>query len=112
MTCDTCMNDPYCGWNVRNSVCENARLTESNLVSLNSNLCSRFKRQDVPKSIELLSGTNAYLHCNIQEEYLYEFVQWRKDDQLLDFNTANNIFLTVNRGKNSFVINIKFSSLV
>ena len=78
-------------------------MTSSNLVSLNSNLCSRFKRQDVPKQIQLTSGTNAYLKCNIQEEYLYESVQWRRDDQQLDFDSVNNIFLTLNRGKALFL---------
>lgn len=107
------MNDPYCGWNVRNSVCENAKMTGSNLVSLNSNLCSRFKRQNVPKPIQLISGANAYLQCNIQEEYLYEFVEWHKDDQLLDLSSANNIFLTVNRGKKiTLYFKIKFKNIL
>jgi hypothetical protein len=36
-----CMTDPYCGWNVRKSTCDDIK-SNTNLIALNPNLCSRY----------------------------------------------------------------------
>lgn len=98
--CSTCMNDPYCGWNIRKSQCEDIKLSNNNLVSLNNNLCSRFQRQENIKVMQLEAGSYVQLECNIQDSYLFDFVEWRKDQKPIDFASINskNMFLTWNRG--------------
>lgn len=99
--CSTCMNDPYCGWNIRKSQCEDVKQSKNNLVSLNTNLCSRFQRQENVKVMQLDSSSTAFvqLECNIADSYLFEFVEWRKDQKKIDFSdvSSKNMFLTWNR---------------
>jgi hypothetical protein len=38
--CSSCMMDPYCGYNVRKGSCDDLK-SNSNLVSMNANICSR-----------------------------------------------------------------------
>jgi hypothetical protein len=89
------MTDPYCGWNIRKNTCEGVD-TNTNLIALNANLCSRFPRQESVKSIHLDSGATAKLDCNILEKYLYDFVEWKKDEKILSLN--ENIILTESKG--------------
>jgi hypothetical protein len=98
--CTTCMNDPYCGWNIKKNVCEDVN-SNRNLVTLNQNMCSRIQRQENIKSIQLDSGAYAQLECNINDSYLFEFIEWKKDQQPIDFNSDlnKNIFLTWNKSK-------------
>ncbi len=93
--CTTCMRDPYCGWNIRQNVCEYAE-TSVNLVALNENLCSRFHKQESVKSVAAEQGGSQKLECRVTDEYLLEFVEWTKDDSALVF--TDNIFLSESKG--------------
>jgi len=89
--CTTCMRDPYCGWNIRQNTCDSIKMNV-NVVALNENLCSRFQRQDDVRSVAAESKSSLRLSCDINEPYLFEFVQWFKDDREIKFN--ENIFLS------------------
>lgn len=69
-------------------------------MALNPGLCSRLERQDNFKSIQMESGAFAILKCNLNDEYLYNFIDWKKDQQFIDFNNLDNpnIFLTWKKG--------------
>lgn len=88
------------GWNLRKNTCEDATKASANLVPLNQNLCSRLERQENIKSIQLESGAFAVLECNLNDNYLYEYVEWRKDQKAIDFSqiSSQNMFLTWNKG--------------
>ena len=104
--CTPCMSDPYCGWNIKKNVCEDVN-SNRNLVTLNQNMCSRIQRQENIKSIQLDAGAYAQLECSINDPYLFEFIEWKKDQQPIDFNSDSNknIFLTWN--KSEFLIFIE-----
>ena len=93
--CSLCMNDPYCGWNIKKNTCETLK-SNANLVTLNQNLCSRLQRQENVKSVQLESGSFALLECSVNDEYLFEFVEWRKGQEVIDFTKLNgsNMFQT------------------
>ena len=96
--CSTCMNDPYCGWNIRKNVCEEATPTATNLITLNPSLCSRFQKQENVKSLQIESNSNYKLECNILDAYLYDHVEWRKDSELIDVKSSQNYYLTTEKG--------------
>lgn len=89
--CTTCMRDPYCGWNIRQNVCEYADAS-ANLVALNEKLCSRFHKQESVISVAAEQGASVKLECHIMDRYLMKFVEWTKDDSLVAF--TKNIFLS------------------
>jgi hypothetical protein len=101
------MTDPYCGWNIRKNTCENSK-SNNNLIVLNSNLCSRFQRQDNIKQIQVESGANIKLECGIVDDYLFNFVEWSKDQVLIQLhpNYKNNMLLTDNKG--NFILSLIF----
>jgi len=49
--------------------------------------------------MQLEAGSYVQLECNIQDSYLFDFVEWRKDQKPIDFASINskNMFLTWNR---------------
>ena len=77
-TCGFCMSDPHCGWNIRSNRCQNTN-SNANLINLNLNLCSRLDRQESVKSVEAETGSTLVLECNIRDKYLYELIEWKKD---------------------------------
>jgi len=89
--CSTCMVDPYCGWNIRSHKCENVE-SNTNLIALNSNLCSRFQRLETSKFVHLDNAASAKLDCGVSDEYLLDQVQWKREEKPIDYN--NNIFLS------------------
>lgn len=89
------MKDPHCGWNIRTNRCENIK-SNSNLVNLNLNLCSRLERQENIKSVEIESGSALLLECNIKDEYLFGLIEWKKDQIPLSANTQN-VYFTWNK---------------
>lgn len=91
VVCSLCMRDPYCGWNIRSNACEFVG-TNSNLVALNENLCSRFQSQKNLKSMMVETRSTVRLDSNIANKYLLKAVEWKKDDIPVVFN--ENIFLT------------------
>lgn len=95
--CSACMNDPYCGWNIRKNVCEEATTTATNLITLNPNLCSRFQKQENIKTLQIESGTNVKLECNIIDSYLHGHVEWRKDQEPIDFQSSKIFYLTTEK---------------
>ena len=94
------MTDPYCGWNIRKNTCENSK-SNNNLIVLNSNLCSRFQKQDNIKQMQVESGANIKLECGIVDEYLFDFVEWSKDQAPIQLHSSykNNMVLTDTKGK-------------
>lgn len=92
--CTTCMKDPYCGWNIRSNTCEFVN-ANANLVALNENLCSRFQTEENTRQVLAETGGSARLDCGISDKYLYEFVEWTKDNKHVHLN--ENIFLTDSR---------------
>ena len=103
--CSLCMRDPYCGWNLRKNACEDAtKVTSSttNLVPLNPSLCSRLERPENIKSIQLEIGSFVVLECQLAADhaYLYPYIEWRRDQQPIDFNqiSSANLFLTWKKG--------------
>lgn len=95
--CSTCMNDPYCGWNIRKNVCEEATPTATNLITLNPSLCSRFQKQENVKTLQIEANTNLKLECNILDAYLYDHVEWRKDSELIDVKSSASYYLTTEK---------------
>lgn len=94
--CTTCMRDPYCGWNIRQNTCDSVK-ANVNVVALNENLCSRFQRQDNVRAVVAESKSSVRLSCEINEPYLYEFVEWKKNEKEIGF--SENIFLSDAKGK-------------
>jgi len=96
--CSTCMTDPYCGWNIRKNMCENTR-NNNNLIVFNSNLCSKFQKQDNTKMIQVDNGASVRLDTGKYEEYLYDHIEWYRDQVAinLDPNFNNNIFVTTSK---------------
>jgi hypothetical protein len=99
------MNDPYCGWNIRKGSCEEARLNK-NLLTLNANLCSRIVKQDQqPKPIQLDINASIQLECNINDNYLLEHVEWKKDQIPIEFETDTNKNLFITSKKELIILN-------
>ena len=98
------MNDPYCGWNIRKNTCESIK-NNVNLIALNSNLCPRFQKQENFKAIQSESGSNVRLECNIVDSYLRDYVEWKKDQQLIDFESSLNSNLILSTSKDLFILN-------
>lgn len=100
--CNLCMRDPHCGWNIKKNQCESAMSKSGsveNLISLNTNLCSRLQRQENVKTVQLESGSSfALLECSVDDQYLFNHIEWRKGQQVIDLNGAN-MFLTWSKGK-------------
>ncbi|CAF0705367.1 unnamed protein product [Brachionus calyciflorus] len=94
-TCGFCMSDPHCGWNIRTNTCENTK-SSANLISLSSNLCSRLERQENIRSVQVEVGSPTILECNVQDEYLLDLIEWKKDQQPINSNT-NQMYLTWNK---------------
>jgi hypothetical protein len=44
----------------------------------------------------LESGSFALLECSVRDEYLFDFIEWRKGQEVIDFANLNgsNMFLT------------------
>ena len=68
---------------------------------MNSNLCSRFQKQDNIKQMQVESGANIKLECGIVDEYLFDFVEWSKDQAPIQLHSSykNNMVLTDTKGK-------------
>jgi hypothetical protein len=104
------MQDPYCAWNIKKNLCDSLRAKSStsemnNLLTLNPQICSRLQRQENVKSIQLDGASSfALLECHVKDEYLYDFIEWRKGQEPIDFNHANNsnMFLTWKKGCSNF----------
>ena len=96
--CSTCMNDPYCGWNISKNVCEEATPTTTNLITLNPNLFSRFQKQENVKTLQINLNANVKLECNIVDAYLDDHVEWRNDSELIDVKSSQNFNLTTEKG--------------
>ena len=94
------MTDPYCGWNIRKNTCENSNMS-NNLLVLNFNMCSRFQKQDNLKLIQVENGANVKLECGINDEYLFGYVEWKKEQIPIQSNSnyKNNMFITDSKGK-------------
>ena len=106
--CTTCMSDPYCGWHMVKNVCQdtNSNVNNKNLISLNESMCARIQKQESVKTIQLDYGAHVELECNLPNDaYLFDFIEWRKDQQPIDFDakTNHNLYLTWN--KNILVLN-------
>ena len=96
------MVDPYCGWNIRNHRCENVE-SNTNLIALNSNLCSRFQKLEASKFVHLDNAASAKLDCGVSDEYLLDHVEWKREEKPIDYN--NNVFLSESKG---YIYNLIF----
>lgn len=69
---------------------------------MNSNLCSRFQKQENVKAVLVETGANVKLEHGLVDEYLYNNVEWFKDQIPINSNPNfnNNIFLTSFKGTN------------
>ncbi len=115
--CSTCMKDPYCGWNMNKNMCQDVSSSNSasskNIVSLNEAMCSSIQKPEgIAKTIHLEYGAHVELECKLDSrnyEYLFDFIEWKKDQQPIDFSSKSNQNLYLTWNKNILVINKAFN---
>ena len=87
--CTTCMSDPYCGWSMSKNACQDAASSKS-LIALDESVCSRLlpsRQESAVKIVNLDYGAHVELECNTASknyEYLFDFIEWRKDQQVCE----------------------------
>lgn len=114
--CTTCVRDPYCSWNVNKNICQDTSTGNTNSkIFLNSNeiMCSSIQKQEInTKTINLEYGAHIELECNLGSnnyEYLFDFVEWKKDQQPIDFSLKSNQNLYLTWNKNILVLHKPFN---